>query len=84
MVVLMVIMFYPFQANRLFFVVFMKSRDSINPSDIHGPYLAIKRGKNISEMNQPSAKTFPAAAAERKPVRAGFRRAEEDCKFAFR
>jgi len=77
-------MFYPFQANRLFFFVFMKSRDSINPSDIHGPYLAIKRGKNISKMNQPAAKTFPASAAQREPVCAGFRRAKEDGKFAFR
>jgi len=77
-------MFYPFQANRLFFFVFMKSRDSINPPDICRPCLALKRGKNISKMNQPAAKTFPAAAAKRKPVRAGFRRAKEDGKFAFR
>jgi len=75
---------YPFRANRLFFVGFVKSGDSINPSDIHGPYLTIKRGKHVSKMNQPSAKTFPATAAQRKPVRAGFRRAKEDGKFAFR
>lgn len=63
---------------------FMKSRDSIKPSDICRPCLALKRGKNVSKMDQSAAKTFPAAAAKRKPVRAGFRRAQEDGKFAFR
>jgi len=75
---------YPFRANRLFFVVFVKSRDSINPSDIHGPYLTIKRGKNVSKMDQAASKTFSATAAQRKPVRAGFRRAQKDGEFAFR